>query len=93
MGFNEIMKKANYYSESNEKKGWSLEINSEIANSNPHIITPELAQEIKMNIQPRESFPKQKLIENYDEKKKKFENDLDQIIMTKQETYGRGMTA
>ena len=44
MGIMEIIDKANYYSSSNEKKGWSVEINTEVIESNPNIITPEIAE-------------------------------------------------
>ncbi len=85
----EILDEANYYSQSNEKKGWSVKINHKIVNSIQHIMTPEKAQEIKTDIQPKETFPN--VIDNYDEEKLAFENDLNQIIMTKQETYGRSI--
>ena len=81
----EILNEANYYSQSNETKGWSVKINRKIVNSNSHIITPAMAQEIKTDIQPKETFPN--VIDNYDEEKIVFENDLNQIIMTKQDTY------
>lgn len=91
MGIMEIIDKANYYSSSNEKKGWSVEINTEVIESNPNIITPEIAEETKADIQPKGSFPNDKLINNYDNKKMKLENILDAIIMTKQDNmdYGR----
>ena len=89
MGIIEIFNKANYYSQSNKEQGWSLEITKEIAKSNPHIITPELAQEIKTTLAPKEAL--QNPIKLYDTKKIELENIMDTVINTKQETYGRSM--
>ena len=89
--FMEIMAKANYYSQTNDKKGWNVEINNEIIISNPNVITPEIAEVIKTDIQPKESFLN--VINNYDEKTLTIKKNLDEIIMTKQENYGRGMAA
>jgi hypothetical protein len=40
-------------------------------------------------MQPKETF--QNVIDNYDEIRKETENILNQIIITKQESYGRSM--
>ena len=63
----EIMDEANYYSQANAnsdgKKGWSVIINREIVNSNPSVITPEIAEKANAYIQPKESFTN--IIDNY----------------------------
>lgn len=91
----EIMDEANYYSQANAnldgKKGWSVIINREIVNSNPSVITPEIAEKANAYIQPKESFTN--IIDNYDENKAAYENDLNQIKMTNNMDYGRGMAA
>lgn len=92
MGFMTINDKANYYSSSNGKngkQGWSEEINNELVKLMSPILTPEIAEEIKINRQPKETFPN--VIDNYDEIGKETENILNPIIMTKQESYGRSM--
>lgn len=89
----EIMEEANYYSQANSnldgKKGWSVIINRKIVNSNPSVITPEIAEKANAYIQPKESFTN--IIDNYDENKAAYENDLNQIKMTNNMDYGRGM--
>jgi len=92
MGFMETLNKANYYSDSNKEQGWYLEINDEIIKSNIQIITPEIAQEEKINLAPKQTLTNP--IENYDDKKIIHENHLDQIIMLQSkmeitEEYGR----
>ena len=92
MGFMAINDKANYYSSSNGKngkQGWSAEINNELVKLTLSILTPEKAEEIKINMQPKETF--QNVIDNYDEIRKETENILNPIIITKQESYGRSM--
>lgn len=82
-----ILDKANYYSGANKKQGWHVEVISEFMKLNPYIVTPEFAEEIKTTLAPKEALTN--LIDNYDEKKDSLESIFDQIIMTKQETYGR----
>lgn len=89
MGYMQTNNKANYYSDANVKQGWSVEIIYEFIKENSNILTPSQAKEIKTFIQPKETF--QNPIENYDEQKV-LDSFLDPIIMTNQETYGRGMT-
>lgn len=92
MGFMAINDKANYYSSSNGKNGktgWSVEINNELVKLTSSILTPEMAEEIEINMQPKETF--QNVIDNYDEIRKETKNILNPIKMTKQESYGRSM--
>ena len=87
MGLDKIMEYANYCSQSSEKQGWNIKVTRMIAESNPHIVTPEIAERIETDMQPKESF--ENPIENYDEEKSALRNILDTIKKSKQENLGR----